>query len=138
MILGQCSGFVCPLAHHFDLDSAFCWNSLLHIHRRMSSPAMRSGCAATSSPLLTPRVQEVVHNPDECPTLCLPAYGMLAGTHGQRRQHDLRHRAAVLGLQAGRVPLHVAAMSGNLKALQRLLAAGARRAILDKVPAQYP
>ena len=28
-------------------------------------------------------------------------------------------------------------MSGNLEALQRLLAAGARRAILDKVPARY-
>ena len=43
------------------------------------------------------------------------------------------HTALALCLQDGRVPLHVAAMSGNLKAVQRLLAAGARRTVPDKV-----
>ena len=39
----------------------------------------------------------------------------------------------MLRLQDGRVPLHVAAMSKNLKAVQSLVAAGARRAVSDKV-----
>ncbi len=43
----------------------------------------------------------------------------------------------MLRLQDGRVPLHVAAMSKNMKAVQTLVAAGARRAVSDKVLAQY-
>ena len=64
-------------------------------------------------------------NNEEASGLALPAW------------HELKHQVLLLCLQDGRVPLHVAAMSGNLKAVQKLVAAGARQGSPDKVIAQY-
>ena len=54
-------------------------------------------------------------------------------SHKPERDTRTLGRQHAFYAQDGRAPLHVAAMSGNMKAVERLLAAGARRAILDKV-----